>query len=402
MADPSNDAEWATLVQQAERVLGDTLRAEVRLKEPERLTDEGRRNLLLRCAVETTREAAPAKIVIKRARQEEYRPDDPDSWATQGLFRDWAGLQFLQEAGVSETGCPRFYGGDRANGFVVMDDLGSGEDLANRLLHGSAESAEEGLLLLASVLGRMHGATVGREDDYLRIRTALSASDKSDRSNIARWHRESQTKIVEVCSQLSVSVPEQFGDDVETVAHAIEEPGPFLAYTHGDPCPDNTLIRGNDLRLFDYEFGAYRHALLDGVYGRIRFPTCWCVGDIPEPVVERMEAAYRKELAKGCPAAENDDLYRRAVLETCASWLMGNLASMLPQALEEDGKWGIATYRQRLLKRLAVFIALSKGSDGLGGLRNISEQLLDRLETRWGDELEPLPLYPAFSASTGP
>jgi hypothetical protein len=160
------------------------------------------------------------------------------------------------------------------------------------------------------------------------------------------------------------------------------------------------LIRGDHLRLFDYEFGGYRHALLDGVYGRIRFPTCWCVGDIPEPVVERMEAAYRKELAEAHPAVEDDALYHQAVAEACGCWLLNNLGGMYPGIMEEDGQWGIATYRQRLMKRLEVFIRLSEKARRLEGLRAVSENLLERLPERWGGEVPQLQSYPAFAPPT--
>ena len=81
--------------------------------------------------------------------------------------------------------------------------------------------------------------------------------------------------------------------DIGHVAQVMADPGPFLAYTHGDACPDNSVLAGDRLRLFDYEFGNFRHALLDGVYGWIRFPTCWCVRDIPASVVSEMETVYR-------------------------------------------------------------------------------------------------------------
>lgn len=389
--------DWDALLRRAGQVLSRTLGGEVTLGEPERLTDEGRRNLLLRCRVVSAPQGSPTSLVLKQAHREEYRPEDPGSWAARGFFRDWAGLQFLGEAAGDATGCPRFYGGDREVGFVLMEDLGAGEDLAHRLLEGTAGEAEEGLLLLAEVLGRMHAATGGREAEYLRIRGALSAWGDESRARLMDEAQEVRGKIEEICASLGVNAGDAFGADVERIGRAIGEPGPFLAYTHGDPCPDNTLLRGGALRLFDYEFGRYRHALLDGVYGRIRFPTCWCVGDIPEAVVDRMEAAYRKELAAGCPAAE-DDLYGKAVTEACGYWLLDLLNDTLETALEsEDETWGIATRRQRLVRRLGAFADLSERAGHLPGLCDVSRALLDHLRTRWAGEPVELPMYPAFS-----
>jgi hypothetical protein len=338
-------------------------------------------------------------VVLKRARVEDYRPEDADSWPAQGLFRDWAGLQFLGETAGEVTGCPRFYGGDRDAGFVLMEDLGTGESLADRLLHGTAQNAEEGLLLLAGVLGRMHAATSGREEEYLRVRGALSSWEDPDRVRMANGVRESRQKTEEACAAIGVPVGPAFAADVETIARALESPGPFLAYTHGDPCPDNTLVKGDGLRLFDYEFGGYRHALVDGVYGRIRFPTCWCVGEIPEPVVERMEAAYRQEWASVYPAVGDDGVYGRAITEACGSWLLGHfgVGGTLPKVLEKDDTWGIATIRQRLVKRLGVIADLTEKYRHLTGLRDVSLGILERVEARWKGETADLPLYPAFA-----
>ena len=41
------------------------------------------------------------------------------------------------------------------------------------------------------------------------------------------------------------------------------EPGPFLAFTHGDPAPTNNHVAGDEVRLLDFEYGGFRHALYD-------------------------------------------------------------------------------------------------------------------------------------------
>jgi DNA-3-methyladenine glycosylase I len=37
----------------------------------------------------------------------------------------------------------------------------------------------------------------------------------------------------------------------------------------------------DELRLIDFEFGRLGHALMDGTYGRMIFPSCWCANRLP-------------------------------------------------------------------------------------------------------------------------
>lgn len=69
-----------------------------------------------------------------------------------------------------------------------------------------------------------------------------------------------------------------FHKEIEAVLASTSEPGPFTAFTHGDPCPDNCADTGSEVKLFDFELGGFRHALPDATYARIMFPTCWCAG----------------------------------------------------------------------------------------------------------------------------
>ena len=89
-----------------------------------------------------------------------------------------------------------------------------------------------------------------------------------------------------------------------------------------------------------------------------------------------MEEVFRKELTQACPAADDIELFERAVVEACACHLFWILPSKI---LKKDVEWGISTLRQRALVRLSDFAEISAN---LGHL----EQL----------EPEEMPLYPAF------
>jgi ankyrin repeat protein len=393
-----------------ERVLAGSLGGPVRVAAVERVSEPERRNQLLRCQVVAAPSGAPSTVMVKRRRPTDYDPENHTSFATRGLFRDWSGLQFLTEVGADLVGSPRFYGGDRAAGFVVMEDLGTPKGLDHYLLEGTAEEAARGLLLLATTLGRMHAATAGREADYRRIRDALGPGDGPEtRAEEANDVRNAGRELLKHCAALDVAAPAGVEQAVETIAASTADPGPFLAYTHGDPCPDNNAVnlsedgpRGDTFRLIDFEIGGYRHALRDGVYGRIRFPTCWCVRDLPEAVIDRMEAAYRAELVKGCPAAADDAAYLRAVAESCGAWVLSTVRWLFSRTLEYDPVWGVATYRQRILTRLAAFAGLARQAAHLETLGETVEHLHAVLRSRWEPFTLPMACYPAFTRASDP
>ncbi len=392
-ASAQSNGEHAKLLAAAERVLTDRWGATLRFGEVQQLSEPRRRNLLLRCGLLEGPPDAPTSVMLKRARRRRNDPDDPNSRPAVGLFRDWAGLEFLNTLGPELKACPKFYGGDREAGFLVMEDLGAGQDLDHVLTCGSAEQARRTLARLAESLGRMHAMTAGRHDEYQQIRDALGPGDQMHRSRLADHARDYAPDLAERCEKLGVDVASGYLDDVETVARAMAEPGPFLTYTHADACPDNSLLVGERLCLIDYEFGGFRHAMLDGVYGWIRFPTCWCVRDIPQAVLTEMETAYRRELVKGCPAAADDARYFRGVADACAYWMLETLAHLLSRAALYEEPKGISTNRQRILVRLAAFIQVADRSGHLQDLRQTLASLLEELRRRWRDDMPP---YDAF------
>lgn len=284
----SEDATHADTRRVAEQVLGATLGEPVRLGIPTMLQE---RSNVFRFAVLDGPAHAPASVVVKRARE----PYDPEASAFPApawmLFNNWAGLQLLDD--VAPCLAPRFLGGDRAAGLVVLEDFGAATGLHDLLLGTDTGAAEQGLMDFATLLGTMHARTTGRQADFDRMRTELGPSPRTEFHSYA-WLDEAFTKATET---LEIAPAPGAAEELQHVIAAMRDPGPFLAYTHGDPCPDNCLYVDGELRLIDFDIGEYRHALRDGVYGRIHFPTCWCVNRIPAPIIKRMEAAYRAALA---------------------------------------------------------------------------------------------------------
>jgi hypothetical protein len=393
MAEPISSPEAIRAI--AERVLSTTFGGAVQLDAGESLRE---RTHVWRCPVRGGPADAPASVIVKSARTWDSVTYDPDSDAQSSsapyFFNDWAGLQLLSQAAGADSIAPRFYGGDRTAGIFVIEDLGSGISPDQALLGDDPMAAEANLLALAGALGQMHAATIGWHDQFTQMRAALGPYTPGDQGY--RWLVDG---FLETTKALDVPLRSGAADELETVIDALVNPGPFLAYTHGDPCPDNWVWAGERLRLFDFEIGAFRHALTDGVYGRIHFPTCWCVNRLPDHIPSLMESAYRAELARACPAAQDDQRFGRAVVEACAYWTLRqcshNMRSIL-QLMDEDFEWGISTVRQRVLMRAGILEQLTAERGYLAALGATFADLAAKLRARWPADADAMPYYPAF------
>ncbi len=126
------------------------------------------------------------------------------------------------------------------------------------------------------------------------------------------------------------------------------------------------------------EIARYTHALLEGVYCRMPFPTCWCVYRLPETLIQRMEARYRAELSQGCPAAANEALFYRGVVEACMTWALSFHRMMRPlgKMLEQDRCLVALTDRQRFLLYLN---AAAHASEVFGHLPSIGRAYRARI-----------------------
>lgn len=314
------------------------------------LGGDQRRNLVLRASAIDACGFARS-IVIKATRAADYDPSAANAYQTSGLVKEWAATTLLAGQAARCGGCAALLASDVAQGVLVFEDYG--EDLASLaqpLLHGSADEAEQALTAYAIALARLHAGTLGcREEHAAIVRTALPHATLPPPGR--GWIEREPRPVIAV---LGRNVPD---DELATMEERLRSPGPWLALVHRDPCPDNVLLTTDGTaRLIDFEFASPGHALLDAAYWRIGFPTCWCAGQVPDTVGERIDAAYRTALGEAVPAAADRDAFQRESAIIGVIWLFGSLAWLLEGALEEDTDWGIATRRSRILHYLAAAI----------------------------------------------
>lgn len=363
----------------------------VSVTETEVLSEEDRRNLVVRCSI-AGGHGLPDSVLVKQARGD-YDAANLAQWDSMRLLRDWLGAEFLSAVAPGEH-APRWLGGDRELGLVILEDLGSQhESLVQPLLGSDASAGERALTALATRLGRMHAQCASRLGEYERLARALHP-DLADELAKAR---DTDARVAPLCERLRAILPVSVEAEREfrDALRAVSNQGAFYTFIHGDCCPDNVFTAGDALKLIDFEFARLGSALVDGSYFRMTFPTCWCANRIPDAAVARLESAYRKELSQGCEAARDDARFGAALCDACAHWVFVTLEWLLERALVEDGDWGIGTNRARILARLDSFVRTAAEFASYPALGDLCASLLAALRARWPDA-EPLPLYPAF------
>ena len=418
--------ETAQLREQVEELLANTYHAPVSLARPQLIPS---RPNICRFFVRTGPAELGSNLIVKRLPADGIDEARDASYPStrNRFFNDWAGLQFLNEVAGGTSIVPRFYAASHATpacpaDLIVMEDLKIRKDIGAVLKGKEPRKAEEELLLWAGALGRLHASTIGKEARFRGIREGI-APRRPSWGWVPHWQRnhDAYEKLMQTLPEevrqagfasfhwmrfvlrqaadaLSLTVLRAAAANLETVIQALYAPGPFLAYTHGDPCPGgNCLVTENVARLIDFENGDYRHALLDIVYARISFPTCWEAMTLPHSLVLRIEQAYRAELVAACPEAMDDQRFARELVHACAYWaLMLCQFNAIAQFPTGDRYWEPYRMRQRILTRFERFAQTTAEFGYLEALGSLFQTMATMLRERWPAYAQQLPVYSAF------
>ena len=107
------------------------------------------------------------------------------------------------------------------------------------------------------------------------------------------------------------------------------------------------------------------------------------------------EDTYRRELAAGWPAAAEDDVFTAGIADACARWAFRSGMMGVLHAWDDDGEWGIAMHRQRVIMRYEILADTCDEFALMPAIGETARQLASRLRRLWPDS-EDMPLYPAF------
>ncbi len=375
-------------------LLSDHFEVPICLGEPQNNSGSNRARVY-RCRILEGPAHVPASVIVKRAYASPPNRYDPDSgnilaWT---FLNELASLQFLHEQMQSVTFTPRLYCSDRSTGVMVMEDLGSGKRLDHLLLGNDPVSAKQALLDYAQIHGFLHAQTIGKQATYLHIRSQLGPLKEPSDHYGYDWL---STTLYNITNLLDIKPVVGVETDLHILRDALEHPGPFLAFVQSDACPDNCLYANGQLYLLDFEGGRFDHALKEGVYGRVPFPTCWCVYRLPVSLALQMEEVYRSELVKGCPEAANDITFYRAVIEACVFWMLDAFHTLpMNKLMKQDYKGVAATARERIIMRAQLLVQVIEQFEYLESIGATMQTILNKFRVLWPEATE-IALYPAF------
>jgi hypothetical protein len=285
----------------------------------------------------------------------------------------------------------------------VMEDLGeSDHQQLGRILEGEYPGiAERALLALARTLGRVQGAAASREGEFRECRSRYPVGGVSRH----RVHRidEALEALPAHLELIGIKASHSALAEIVQAREAMRNPGPLTTWSHGDWTPANAFYDpARDpatVQFFDLEASGWRHALIDGVYPRLRYIHSVWAHRIPADLQRRSDEIYREELARGIPEVAEESLYSRARLAAAAGWMAG-LLCFLPEVLSGDSKWGRTTRRQRIVAGLEHFDAMAGESQDFPALGQASRNAATALRKTWPEPDCALPLHKAFAGDS--
>jgi len=362
----------------------------------ERLSAPGLRNVVIRCQLIGTPDSDRTVIVKQHAIDGDSNPNDPFD-PRQRWINDAAGLTFLNAIATNPRVCPRVIALDSPQRLIVLEDMQPAARIVD-LLHGQdVRVAENALDALARTLGQQHASSFGRRAEYDAIRLRLATTPAASSHPWAFAFERAMPFVLRLDDVVGIKLAADLSSELDAVLDAIHNPGPFLAFIHGDPCPDNCLAGESVATLIDYELGGFGHALLDVAHARMILPTCGKPAAIPPETISVMEDTHRYWFAQASEAAGDRDHYGDALTDACAAWLIYTLAATLEQALGATTSADQTVIRKQILGRLHAFVQVSTQHQHLLATRDMTQQTFDNLAERWPDVPRAVERFAAFS-----
>ena len=356
----------------------------------ENLGKETRRNIILRARA-TADGMAPRSVIVKATRAPSYDRKAADAYATSGFVKEWAAASYLARHVAAQPFTPALLACDLDQGVLVYDDVGAFvPSLVRPLLNGTAIEAEQALTAYAEALATLHRATIGCRNGHAAIlREGFPSSAIPPPAHL--WLEDVARSLRDALGDGSSRGRGRPGRSTPPAARRLAGLGARRPMPRQRPARERRAGHPADL-----EFARPGHALLDAAYWRMGFPTCWCAGTVPTEIVHRVDRAYRVAMGPADRVAGDDDAFKRESAFIDMAWLLGNLAWLLKDALAEDGTWGRATNRSRILTYLQNAIQSTEEASILPRLRAWAVSRQADLRSRWPDATV-LSDFPAFT-----
>jgi len=261
--------------------------------------------------------------------------------------------------------------------FFVMEDMGSLRCIQDVLMESDGDTARVTLRNMARQMARLHNATRGREAVYAALRKSLPAAPETARTVEASQWLQQSTRLHHWFDALGCAPPNDFEQCLHQIANTYAHPGPFLSFSHGDPAPTNNHVADGRVRLLDFEYGGFRHALYDISAWNVLCP-------LPIPVVQEMVHVFRDELANEFTEAHDDVLFTHAWATLCAYRALAMLTWIGPDVLVENRPWvGDWSARAAIFAALSRLYAVTADVADLAPIAAAAHALAQRLRREW-------------------
>jgi hypothetical protein len=333
LADPVSE-----VVAAAEQLLTRRTGAPVTLVDPVDLGGSGR-TVVLRVRVAENPFSLPRTLVIKQVRDNFQgatktaialpAASEGDFDVETAFLREAVSYQFANALAKDARPGAELLASDLDARLLILSDLGDATAISVRLEDSDPDTVTHTLMAMAQAMGRMHAATVGREDDF----TALLR-----RAEVAHCSDEVADQVGRAVAGVPAMLVESLGIDVssdilEQVQHAqtLFSGGRFRAFSPSDLCPDNIIVNDDGVQFLDYEWGGYRDALLDITYALVSFPGCLCNIDLTEERASAMVDAWRAEVVGMWPALADEAELGRRIVEAQLIWVWLSTYLYLPE-----------------------------------------------------------------------
>lgn len=260
---------------------------------------------------------------------------------------------------------------------VVLEDFAPRAPLDQLIRRDGPRS--EWLMAFAEARGELNGATAGHVATY----RAHRASDRyADR--FARHREQARGHVADFGAPFTAAAERELAAALE----ALTDPGPFLALSNGDPEANNALVLDEgppDVRLIDFEFAEFTHALHDAVCLHVPGPGWLSVDD------QVAALGYRRALARWVPQAEDDQVYGFALAAACMSWALvrlERLALLDTRSPGDDSRLQLVATLEAAARTAGMY---------LPHLAGWARGAADMLRRRWPDTDRDLAAIPPYA-----
>lgn len=239
---------------------------------------------------------APSGFLPDRTVVVKYVPITDDELDDAAMVREVVAYQFTTSLGEEARPGPVLLAHDFDHRVLVITDIGDGDTLEELLERADAERRIALMRELGQALGRMHAATVDREQDFetLRLHMARRHPEAAAVNAVrASAHGFSIQRGLELLAEAGLPAPDE-------VAALAEEAGRMMrggnrAFTPFDLSPDNIVV-AERAQFLDYEWAGFRDWLIDVASVVAGFPQAVAVSPISEAEAEAFIEAWSWEV----------------------------------------------------------------------------------------------------------